>query len=96
MIDENKFWELINKWEFDTRHSSEARDILGHPSVSEVIQMGHEVIPLVLRALKENFHLAFALHKLTGEWPVKDEYAGNDEKIIDCWMKWARKRGYQV
>ena len=96
MIDENRFWDLINKWEFDTRFSSMAREILSHPALSDIIQMGPEAIPLVLKAMKGNFHLAFILHKLTGEWPVKEEYAGKSEKIIECWQRWARKRGYQI
>ena len=96
MIDENKFWELINKWEFDTRFMSSSRDILSHSSLNEIILMGHEAIPALLVAMKENFHLAFVLHKITGEWPVRDEYAGKGDKIIESWQKWARKHGYQT
>lgn len=96
MIEENKFWDLIRQWEYDTRHSSSATQILSHPSVHSIIRMGQEVIPLVLKAMKENWHLTFVLHKLTGEWPVKDEYKGNGPKIIEAWRKWAKKRGYKV
>lgn len=96
MIDENKFWELIRQWEFDTKYLSSSTQILGHPSMTTIIQMGPEAIPLVLRAMKDNFHLTFILHKLTGEWPVKDEYKGNGPKIIECWRKWAQKHNYQV
>lgn len=95
MIDENKFWELIRSWEYQTLHESSATRILCNASLNEVIQMGPEVIPLVLKALPENWFLAFALHKITGEWPVRDEYAGNGEKIIESWRKWANKRGYK-
>jgi hypothetical protein len=94
MIDENKFWELVTVWQMDTRYMSSASDMLSHPSVNAMIQMGPEVIPLVLLALKENWHLSYVLHKVTGEWPVKDEYAGNGEKINECWYKWAKKHGY--
>lgn len=96
MIDENKFWDLVRQWEYDMKYKSSATQILSHPSVAGVIQMGPEVIPLVLNAMKENFHLTFVLHKLTGEWPVKDEYAGNGPKIVECWRKWAKKHGYQT
>lgn len=95
MIDENKFWELVNKWEFDTRFNSTVRDSLAHPAITEIILMGYDVIPLVLTAMKGNYHLAFVLHKITGEWPVKDEFAGKSDKIIECWQKWAKKRGYR-
>lgn len=96
MIDENKFWDLIRQWEFDTRNSSSASQILSHPSVAGLIQMGQEVIPLILKAMKDNFHLTFVLHKLTGEWPVKDEYKGNGPEIVRAWRKWAQKHGYQT
>lgn len=96
MVDENKFWDLIRQWEFDTRNNSSATSSLGHPAVSSIIQMGQEVIPLVLKAMKDNFHLTFVLHKLTNEWPVKDEYKGNGPEIIRAWRKWAQKHGYQI
>jgi hypothetical protein len=96
MIDENKFWDLVHKWEFETRFQSSTTSILTHPLLNEVIQMGPEAIPLILKGLKDNWFLAFALNKLTGEWPVNEEYAGDGEKITECWFKWAKRHGYQV
>jgi hypothetical protein len=96
MIDENKFWELVRQWEYDTKYSSSAAQTLSHPSVTAIIQMGQEAIPLAVKALKENWFMAFVLHKLTNEWPVKDEYKGNQSKIIESWRKWATKHGYQL
>ncbi len=96
MIDENKFWDLIRKWEFDTKYASSATQVLGHTSVAALIQMGPEIIPLALKAMKDNYHLAFVLHKLTGDWPVKDEHKGNGPAIISAWRKWAHRHGYQV
>jgi len=96
MIDENRFWELIRNWEYQTRFQSSSTVILTHPSLNEIILMGYEAIPLILRALKDNWHLSYALHKITGDWPVKKEYAGNGEKITECWLKWAKQRGYQT
>lgn len=96
MIDENKFWDLTRQWEFDTKYQSSSSQILSHPSVTSIIQMGQEVIPLALKALNDNWFMAFVLHKVTGDWPVKDEYAGNSRKIIEAWRKWAKKHGYQI
>lgn len=96
MIDENKFWDLVRQWEYDTRYAPSAAQILGHASVAAMIQMGPEVIPLVLKAMKDNFHLAFVMHKLTGEWPVKDEHKGNAPAIISAWRNWANRHGYKV
>ncbi len=96
MIDENKFWDLVRQWEYDTKYASSATQVLSHSSVAALIQMGQEAIPLVLNAMKENYHLTYVLHKLTGDWPVRDEYAGNGPKIIESWRKWAKKHGYQT
>lgn len=96
MIDENKFWELIRSWEYQTYNQKSAITKLAHPLLNEIILMGPEAIPLLLKALPENWFLAFALHKITTEWPVKNEYAGNGEKIIESWRKWAKRRGYQI
>ena len=96
MIDENMFWGLIDVWEMDTKFYSSSTDILSHPSVTTLIRMGSEIIPLTLVAMKDNFHLAYVLHKITGAWPVKNEYAGNGPKIIESWYNWARKQGYQI
>jgi hypothetical protein len=96
MIDEDKFWQLVRQWEFDTKFQSSSSQILSHPSVAAIIQMGQEVIPLAVKALKDNWFMAFVLHKVTGDWPVKDECAGNAPKIIESWRKWAKKHGYQV
>lgn len=96
MIDENKFWELIRVWEYQTKYEKKASVILSHPSMYEIIQMGPDAVPIILKALKENWHLSFALHKITGAWPVKNEYAGNQEKITECWLNWATKHGYSI
>ena len=96
MIDENKFWQLLDTWKRDIRYTSSATEILTHSSVNGLVAMGQESIPLVLKALKGHWYLAYVLHKLTGEWPVKDELAGLESKIVDCWMRWASKHGYKV
>jgi hypothetical protein len=96
MIDEKQFWEHVRKWENDSKYAPSTTQILSHPSVTTIIQMGPEAIPLALEAMKENFHLTYVLHKLTGEWPVKDEFKGNGPKIIECWRKWAQKHGYKI
>lgn len=95
MIDEKQFWELVKQWEYETTYATTSQT-LSHPSVTAIIQMGPEAIPLVLKAMNENFHFTFVLHKLTGEWPVKDEYKGNGPMIIECWRKWAQKHGYKI
>lgn len=94
MINEEKFWQLMRQWEFDAKYQSSPAQVFRHPSVAALIQMGQEVIPLALKALKDNWYVAFVLHKVTNDWPVNDEHKGNSAKIIEGWRKWAHKHGY--
>jgi hypothetical protein len=93
MVDEYKFWELVRTWEHQNKNNNSA-DRFFHPAMAEIISMGYDVIPLLLEAIKDNYHWAMALHKITGAWPVKQKFAGNEEKIIECWVKWGKTNGF--
>ena len=96
MVEEKKFLELVANWEYQVRYEKSARTILLHPGMTEIILLGHDAVPLLLKTLKDNWYLAYALYKITGFWPVRDEFAGNEERIIDSWLKWGLKNGYKA
>lgn len=95
MINEKKFWDLVRSWEYQTQNDG-SKNKFFHPSLGEIIAMGKDAIPLLLKAVKDNWYLCYALHKITNEWPVKDDYAGNPPMIIDCWLQWGKKNGYSI
>jgi len=71
------FTDLVALWKRERGlHSSSAR-LAEHPAYQEIIGMGPEVIPLLLRELeREPDHWFRALHALTGANPVPVESRG--------------------
>ena len=92
---ERQFHELVATWKRERGpHSSSAR-LAEHPAYREIIAMGVEVVPLLLRELeKEPDHWFRALHALTGANPIPAECRGNLRAMSAAWLHWARKQGY--
>lgn len=66
-----------------------------HPDYQEIISLGPEVVPFLLRDLQETErHWFIALRKLTGANPIPPSAAGNVPKMIDAWRQWAKENGY--
>ena len=67
-----------------------------HPAYREIISMGQEVVPLLLRDLEANqTHWFRALHEITGADPIRASDAGNIAKMAEAWLAWARENGYR-
>jgi hypothetical protein len=67
-----------------------------HPAYREIIALGPEVVPLLLRDLAESHtHWFGALEAITGAHPVPLALAGNIPAMVDAWLRWARDNGYQ-
>lgn len=67
-----------------------------HPAYQEIIRLGPEVIPLLLRDLEENHtHWFTALEAITGTNPVPPSASGKIPEMAEAWLCWARKNGYQ-
>lgn len=79
-------------WRNETRNISDVREVIGHYAYRRIIEMGPDVVPLVLRELERAPDFWFyALRKLTGANPVRQEYAGNVKKMRHAWLTWAKK-----
>jgi hypothetical protein len=66
-----------------------------HPAYQEIIQLGPEVVPLLLRDLDETErHWFVALRALTGANPIPASAAGNIPKMIEAWRTWGKENGY--
>ena len=91
---EQEFAELSQKWKHETQHVSSTVQIVMHPTYQSIIGMGREVVPIILRELKQSQHHWFwALVSITRENPVQKEDAGNLPKMTAAWIKWGRDRG---
>ena len=68
-----------------------------HPAYQQIIGMGWEVLPLILRDLKESKADWFwALTAITGANPISEGIAGNITQMTEAWLQWARAKGYDI
>jgi hypothetical protein len=81
---EERFRRLAAAWHRDTDYLSSMEESDGHPAYQEIIRLGPEVVPLLLRDLAANHtHWLTALEAITGARPVPVSAAGN----IPGWRK---------
>ena len=92
---EDKFNKLADKWDKDTEHLSSPSQIHTHCSYLEILAIGKDVIPIMLKDLQVNRrHWFSALSYLTGVNPINPLCAGKVNEMIDCWINWGRNNGY--
>lgn len=93
---EERFRRLAAAWHRDTDYLSSMDDADSHPAYQEIIRLGPEVVPLLLRDLAENHtHWFGALEAITGARPVPASAAGNVPRMVEAWLHWAKVNGYQ-
>lgn len=90
------FRELVNQWQQETRGISSSTDLILHPSYQQIIGMGRDVVPLLLRELEQKSGRWFwALQSITRQNPVPVESRGKTKEMIKIWLEWGRDNGYQ-
>ena len=91
---ERRFLELVERWRNETRGDGVGARTLKHPSYLEILEMGTEIVPLILRDLAAGggFWIS-ALMELTGEDPVPAAERGRSAKMREAWLAWGRARG---
>lgn len=92
---EAKFRELKAKWVEDTFFASSVVDRVLHPSYQQIIGMGPQVIPLLLKDLSnEDSDWFWALEHISGENPVPQQEWGDRARMISRWQAWGADRGF--
>jgi hypothetical protein len=90
------FRRLADEWDQAVAHYSSTTKRNSHSAHKAIIALGPEVVPLLLRDMKDNYtHWFFALHEITGAHPIPASAAGNVPLMVDYWMRWAKENGYQ-
>lgn len=90
-----RFRALADQWQAETGMFSFPEQKAQHPAYREIIAMGDQAVPLILRELQERPYRWFAaLRELTGENPIPPEVAGQFEPGAAAWLKWGRERGH--
>ncbi len=93
---EERFRRLAAAWHKDTDYLSSMEDAEVHPAYQEIIRLGPEVVPLLLRNLAENHtHWFAALKAITGAWPAPAPAAGDIPRMAEAWLRWAKDNGYR-
>ena len=92
-----QFYDLAKKWKQETAHLSNMTNSCNHSAYQKIIGMGKDIIPFILRDLKETQdHWFWALLVITGINPVSEDHAGNIEYMTEAWLQWGRSEGYDI
>jgi len=87
---------LVEQWKTETRGISSTEQLSLHPAYQQIIGMGPNVIPLLLRELENNSGRWFwALKAISREEPVTPEQRGKTNEMIASWLNWGREKGYK-
>src|SRR4051794_3564044 len=88
---EQRFRRLEAIWEEETLYLSDAHRIIEHPAFQEILRLGEDVVPFMLRDLeKAPGHWVWALPRITGANPVPASDGGNIRKMSEAWVRWGR------
>ncbi len=93
---EKRFRALADEWKSDVEFMSLTSRMVLRPAYQQIIGMGPDAIPLLLRELDERPHHWFwALKSITGCDPVPERSRGNFEETRAAWLEWGKAQGYQ-
>jgi hypothetical protein len=92
---EARFHRLTAEWDRATAHLSSMTAASQHPAYQEIISLGPDVLPYMLRDLEESHrHWFIALRKITGASPIPKSAAGDVPNMVEAWLQWAKENGY--
>jgi hypothetical protein len=90
----SRFNALKNIWKKETFYISSITEKCNHWAYQQIIGMGREVVPFILKELESNLdHWFSALCEITGINPVPSESQGKVKEMTFAWLEWARKNG---
>jgi hypothetical protein len=93
---EERFRRLAAAWRRAVAHHSSSTVRNSHPAYQEIISLGTDVVPALLRDMEDNqTHWFFALRQITGADPIPNAAAGNIPAMVEAWLQWAKENGYQ-
>lgn len=86
-----KFSHLAQSWHNDTAHLSSVHAMARHPAYQEIINMGPEVVPLILQEMQRKpDHWFWALHAITGEDPAPK--GSTVREATQAWINWGKNQ----
>lgn len=92
---EARFRELARRWREECAVLSSTTAKAVHPAYQQIIGLGPDALPLILRELAQTpGHWFWALKAITGEDPVPEQDVGDVRRMAKAWLNWGRERGY--
>ncbi|MBK6533520.1 MAG: hypothetical protein IPF99_29200 [Deltaproteobacteria bacterium] len=90
-----RFEQLAHRWQTETRHLSSRAEKFKHLAYAEILAMGADVVPEILRWLVEGRrgHWDTALKQLTGAQPTLPEGEVTLSQVHAAWVEWGRASG---
>ena len=91
---ERNFARDLEEWRSDTRFSSNLAAKLSHPAYLRIIALGREVLPLILKDLRQSGgHWFVALRAIAREDPVPPEHRSLPRLMREDWLRWGVAKG---
>ncbi|HEX3356591.1 MAG TPA: hypothetical protein VHS31_06375 [Tepidisphaeraceae bacterium] len=90
-----KFDTLADRWEQATVYISSPTQAAQHTAYQQIIEMGEDAIPLILRRMRDRGgHWFWALALLAQADPVPQAGRGRIKEMQAAWIRWGCERGY--
>jgi hypothetical protein len=90
------FDHLYHNWDNETSHLSSVHGINSNANMVCIMALGEQVVPLILRSLKNKpDHWFYALRELTGVDVIKQEHRGKLHLMAQDWLNWADAQGIE-
>lgn len=93
-LDCARFEELADRWEDETGHFSSPLRKTKHPCFADMLEIGHSIIPWVMKRLKARTVFWYLILERIGSDPPRIDAAGDMNKLRRLWLEWGRKNGY--
>jgi hypothetical protein len=92
-VDEREFRALAERWRRETRYISSVNKAAMHPAYQQIIGMGRDAVPLILRELERTRgHWLWALFAITKHDPAPE--GATFDEAVDAWLNWGRQNRY--
>jgi hypothetical protein len=92
---EARFNRLAREWSASVGNVSSLTAMAEHPKYREIISLGWEVVPFLLRDLQQSHRFWLpALAQITTIQPYDPRDAGNSKRMIDAWIKWGKRKQF--
>lgn len=92
---ELEFRYLADAWKLETRHLSRIDHVCANPNYLQIIGMGMDALPLILRELEAEIDYWFvALSAIARASPVADAESMTPKQMAEAWLQWGRERGF--